>query len=181
MAKVTIVGAGQTGATTAHWLAQMEIADLVLVDVVQGVPQGKGLDLAEALPIIGSDVNVIGSNDYAETAGSDIVVITAGLPRKPGMSRDDLLAANSAIVRQAVESSLAVSPQAIFADLDQPARSDGLPGDESRAIFRASASSGRPASWIRHACGPLWPWNWESACRTSIVTCWAGMGMTWSR
>ena len=81
MAKVTIVGAGQTGATTAHWLAQMEIADLVLVDVVEGVPQGKALDLAEALPVIGSDVNVIGSNDYAETAGSDIVVITAGLPR----------------------------------------------------------------------------------------------------
>ncbi len=120
MPKVTIVGAGQTGATTAHWLAQMEIADLVLVDVVEGVPQGKGLDLAQALPIIGSDVDVVGSNDYGPTAGSDIVVITAGLPRKPGMSRDDLLAANSAIVRQAVENALAVSPQAIFVILTNP-------------------------------------------------------------
>lgn len=120
MPKVTIVGAGQTGATTAHWLAQMEIADLVLVDVVEGVPQGKGLDLAEALPIIGSDVSVVGSSDYGPTAGSDLVVITAGLPRKPGMSRDDLLAANSAIVRQAVESALAVSPQAIFIILTNP-------------------------------------------------------------
>jgi malate dehydrogenase len=120
MAKVTIVGAGQTGATAAHWLAEREIADLVLVDVVEGVPQGKGLDLLEALPVVGSDVHVLGSNDYAETAGSDVVVITAGMPRKPGMSREDLMAANSKIVREAVERSLAVSPDAILVMLTNP-------------------------------------------------------------
>jgi malate dehydrogenase len=120
MPKVTIIGAGQTGATTAHWLAEREIADLVLVDVVDGLPQGKALDLRQALPVIGSDVHVLGTNDYKETAGSDLVVITAGLPRKPGMSREDLLAANSEIVRRAVEGSLAVSPQAIVVMLTNP-------------------------------------------------------------
>jgi len=120
MAKVTIVGAGQTGATTAHWLAERELADLVLVDVVEGMPQGKALDLTQAMPVVGSDVRVAGSNDFAETAGSDIVVITAGLPRKPGMSRDDLLAANSAIVREAVQASLQASPNAILIILTNP-------------------------------------------------------------
>lgn len=120
MAKVTIIGAGQTGATTAHWLAEREVADLVLVDIVEGMPQGKALDLSEAMPVIGSDVNVVGTNDYAETAGSDIVVITAGLPRKPGMSRDDLLAANTKIMRDAVEGSLKGSPQAILIILTNP-------------------------------------------------------------
>jgi malate dehydrogenase len=120
MAKVTIVGAGQTGATTAHWLAERELADLVLVDVVEGMPQGKALDLSQAMPVVGSDVLVAGSNGFAETAGSDIVVITAGLPRKPGMSRDDLLVANSAIVREAVQASLQASPEAILIILTNP-------------------------------------------------------------
>lgn len=120
MAKVTIVGAGQTGATTAHWLAERELADIVLVDVVEGMPQGKALDLLEALPVIGSDVHVVGANDYGPSAGSDIIVVTAGLPRKPGMSREDLLAANSDIVRNAVVSSLALSPQAILIILTNP-------------------------------------------------------------
>jgi malate dehydrogenase len=120
MSKVTIVGAGQTGATTAHWLAERELADLVLVDVVEGVPQGKALDLLEALPVVGSDVHVVGTNGYAETRGSDIVVITAGLPRKPGMSRDDLLMANAKIVREAVQQSLAKSPDAILVILTNP-------------------------------------------------------------
>jgi malate dehydrogenase len=120
MAKVTIIGAGQTGATTAHFLAEKEIADIVLLDIVEGMPQGKGLDLTEAMPVIGSDAVVTGSNDYAETLGSDIVVITAGLPRKPGMSRDDLLAANSGIIRNAVENALENSPDAIFIILTNP-------------------------------------------------------------
>jgi malate dehydrogenase len=120
MAKVTIIGAGQTGATTAHWLAERELADLVLVDIVEGMPQGKALDLTEAMPVIGSDVTVVGTNDYAETTGSDIVVITAGLPRKPGMSRDDLLAANTKIMRDAVEASLKASPEAILIILTNP-------------------------------------------------------------
>ena len=120
MPKVTIVGAGQTGATTAHWLAEREIADLIVVDVVEGMPQGKALDLLQAMPIVGSDVKIVGSNGFAETARSDIVVITAGLPRKPGMSREDLLVANSKIVREAVEQCLAVSPDAILVILTNP-------------------------------------------------------------
>ena len=120
MPKVTIVGAGQTGATTAHWLAQAEVADLVLVDVVEGLAQGKALDLLQSLPVIGSDVRVEGSTDYAATAASDIVVITAGLPRKPGMSREDLLVANAEIVRTAVERSIEVSPDAILVMLTNP-------------------------------------------------------------
>lgn len=118
--KVSIIGAGMTGSTTAHWLAEREIADLVLVDVVEGMPQGKALDLQEALPVIGKDVRIVGSNDYAATADSDIVVITAGLPRKPGMSRDDLLFANADIVRKAAEETIKYSPQAIFIILTNP-------------------------------------------------------------
>lgn len=118
--KVSIVGAGMTGSTTAHWLAEREIADIVLVDVVDGMPQGKALDLQEALPVIGKDVRVIGTNDFAQTAGSDIVVITAGLPRKPGMSRDDLLFANADIVRNAAEQTIQYSPDAIFIVLTNP-------------------------------------------------------------
>jgi len=118
--KVSIIGAGMTGATTAHWLAEREIADLVLVDIVDGMPQGKALDLQESLPVIGKDVVVKGSNTFEATAGSDIVVITAGLPRKPGMSRDDLLSANAEIVSNATKESLKYSPEAIFIVLTNP-------------------------------------------------------------
>jgi malate dehydrogenase len=118
--KVSIIGAGMTGSTTAHWLAEKEIADIVLVDIVEGMPQGKALDLQQALPVIGKDVVVVGSNDYAATANSDIIVITAGLPRKPGMSRDDLLFANADIVRKAVEGTILLSPNAIYVVLTNP-------------------------------------------------------------
>lgn len=118
--KISIVGAGQTGATTAHWLAEKEIADIVLVDIVEGMPQGKALDLLQAMPVIGNDVSVIGSNDYEATRNSDIVVITAGLPRKPGMSRDDLLFANADIIRKATQETASLSPDAIFIILTNP-------------------------------------------------------------
>ena len=118
--KVSIIGAGMTGSTTAHWLAEREIADIVLVDVVEGMPQGKALDLQQAMPVIGKDVTVLGSNDYDATAASDIIVITAGLPRKPGMSRDDLLAANAIIVREATEKTIEKSPNAIYVVLTNP-------------------------------------------------------------
>jgi malate dehydrogenase len=118
--KVSIIGAGMTGSTSAHWLAEREIADIVMVDIIEGIPQGKALDLQEALPVIGKDVRVTGSNDYDVTAGSDIVVITAGLPRKPGMSRDDLLFANAEIVRKAVEETIKRSPDAVYVILTNP-------------------------------------------------------------
>ncbi|KPK93373.1 MAG: malate dehydrogenase [Anaerolineae bacterium SM23_ 63] len=120
MAKVSIIGAGQTGATTALWLAQRELADLVLVDIVDGMPQGKSLDMTEAMPVVGSDVKIVGSNSYQETFNSDIVVITAGVARKPGMSRDDLMATNGGIIRSAVSESLKVSPEAILVILTNP-------------------------------------------------------------
>lgn len=118
--KVSIIGAGMTGSTTAHWLAEREITDVVLVDIVEGMPQGKALDLQEAMPVIGKDVKVVGSNDYEATADSDIIVITAGLPRKPGMSRDDLLVANAKIVGEATKKSIEYSPKAIFIILTNP-------------------------------------------------------------
>ena len=118
--KVSIIGAGMTGATTAQWLAEREIADLVLVDILEGMPQGKSLDLSQALPVIGKDVTIIGSNDFEATTGSDIIVITAGLPRKPGMSRDDLLTANAEIVRKSVVETVKRSPEAIFIILTNP-------------------------------------------------------------
>jgi malate dehydrogenase len=118
--KVSIIGAGMTGATTAHWLAEQELADIVLVDVIEGMPQGKALDLQEALPIVYKDVEVVGSNSYEATAGSDIVVITAGVPRKPGMSREDLLSINAEIVGTATRQSLQYSPDAIIVVLTNP-------------------------------------------------------------
>ncbi len=120
MNKISIIGAGMTGATAAHWLAERELADLVLVDVVEGMPQGKGLDMLEAMPILGRDVAIVGSNDYAATKGSDIIIITAGLPRKPGMSRDDLLSANAEIVGKAATETLKHSPDAIYLVLTNP-------------------------------------------------------------
>jgi malate dehydrogenase len=118
--KISIIGAGMTGSTTAHWLAERELADLVLVDIVEGMPQGKALDLQEAMPVVGKDVAVVGSNDYSATKGSDIVIITAGVARKPGMSREDLLTINSKIVSEATTSALQYSPDALFIVLTNP-------------------------------------------------------------
>ena len=118
--KVTIVGAGNVGATAAHWLAAKELADVVLLDVAEGIPQGKALDLLQAMPIEKRDVSIVGTNDYADTAGSDIVVITAGIPRKPGMSRDDLLNTNSKIMNDVVSKVVAGSPESILIIVSNP-------------------------------------------------------------
>src|SRR6202012_3353691 len=118
--KVSIVGAGNVGATAAHWIASKELADVVLIDVVEGVPQGKALDLAEAMPIEKRDVQVIGANDYAATANSDIVVITAGIARKPGMSRDDLLNTNFKIMSDVIAKVVAQSPESILIIVSNP-------------------------------------------------------------
>src|SRR5487761_986604 len=118
--KVTIVGAGNVGATAAHWIASKELADVVLIDIVEGVPQGKGLDLLEAMPIEKRDSYVSGTNDYSDTANSDIVVITAGIPRKPGMSRDDLLNTNYKIMQDVVGKVVAASPDCILVIVSNP-------------------------------------------------------------
>jgi malate dehydrogenase len=118
--KVTVVGAGNVGATAAQRIAEAGLADVVLIDIVEGLPQGKGLDLAEAAPVVGHDARVTGTNDYADTAGSDIVVVTSGLARQPGMSRDDLLAKNAGIVRSVVELAARHSPDAILIIVTNP-------------------------------------------------------------
>src|SRR6201998_2844372 len=112
--KVTIVGAGHVGATAAHWIAAKERADVVLVDVIEGVPQGKALDLLQAMPVEKRDCSIVGTNDYAETKDSDIVVITAGIARKPGMSRDDLLNTNFKIMSDVVSKVVAGSPNCLI-------------------------------------------------------------------
>jgi malate dehydrogenase len=118
--KVTIVGAGNVGATAAHWIASKELADVVLIDVVEGVPQGKALDLLEAMPIEKRDSHILGTNDYSDSANSDIVVITAGIPRKPGMSRDDLLNTNYKIMSDVVGKAVAHSPECILIIVSNP-------------------------------------------------------------
>ena len=118
--KVTVIGAGNVGATTAQRIAEAGLADVVLIDIVEGMPQGKGLDLAEAAPVVRHDARITGSNDYADTAGSDVIVVTSGLARQPGMSRDDLLAKNAGIVRAVVEASTAQSPDAVLIVVTNP-------------------------------------------------------------
>ena len=118
--KVTVIGAGNVGATTAQRIAEAGLADVVLVDIVDGLPQGKGLDLAEAAPVVGHDAAVVGTNDYAATAGSDVIVVTSGLARKPGMSRDDLLLKNAEIVGGVVKAAAAQSPDAILIVVTNP-------------------------------------------------------------
>lgn len=118
--KVTVVGAGNVGATTAQRLAERDYADVVLVDIIEGMPQGKALDLVEAGPVYGYDSVVTGANSYAETEGSDVVVITSGIARKPGMSRDDLLATNAGIVRDVTEKVAASSPEAVLIVVSNP-------------------------------------------------------------
>lgn len=118
--KVTVVGAGNVGANTAQKIAAKELADVVLVDVVEGVPQGKGLDMLESAPVEGYDAKITGANDYDQTANSDIVVITAGIPRKPGMSRDDLLMTNYEVIKGVTEQVAKRSPNAILILVTNP-------------------------------------------------------------
>ncbi len=118
--KVTVIGAGNVGATAAQRLAEKELCDVVLVDIIEGVPQGKALDLAEAAPIEKHDAHLTGVNTYDATAGSDIVIITAGIPRKPGMSRDDLLTTNAGIVKKVAREIAARSPQAVLIIVSNP-------------------------------------------------------------
>jgi len=112
--KITVVGAGNVGATAAQRLCEKDLCDVVLVDVVEGMPQGKALDLTEAAPVEKHDAHLIGANDYEATKGSDIVIITAGIARKPGMSRDDLISTNAKIVKDVTEQVVKFSPDTIL-------------------------------------------------------------------
>ncbi len=134
--KITIIGAGNVGATAAHWALNRRLGDIVLLDVMEGIPQGKGLDLLECGPLDGYSGRVTGTNDYSDTAGSDVVIITAGLARKPGMSRDDLLAKNVAIVSSCAREAVRHSPECVLIVVTNPIdamvytafKVSGLPG-----------------------------------------------------
>jgi malate dehydrogenase len=118
--KLTVVGAGNVGANCAVWAAKKELGDIVLVDVAEGIPQGKGLDLMQAGPVEGYDVSITGANDYSPTTNSDVVIITAGFPRQPGMSRDDLLLKNYEVIKAATEKTVAASPNCIIIVVTNP-------------------------------------------------------------
>jgi len=118
--KITVVGSGNVGATLAHRLADKQLGDVILIDILEGIPQGKGLDLLQSGPIEGYDLKVKGTNDYADTANSDVVVLTAGFPRKPGMSRDDLLKANFDVVKSTTEQVAKYSPDCILIVVTNP-------------------------------------------------------------
>lgn len=164
--KVTVVGAGQVGATAAELLLLHDVADVVMIDVAEGMPQGKALDLMHLRSVERFGPVVTGTNDYADTAGSDVVVVTAGLPRKPGMTRDDLLAANTDIVRSVISQAVAVSPDAVFVCVTNPLdimtylawKVSGLPAqriigmggvlDSARFAFAVAEKTGAPITEI---------------------------------
>jgi len=144
--KISIIGAGNVGATCAHWAAGKALGDIVLLDIVEGMPQGKALDLFEASPIEGFDAAITGTNDYADTADSDVVIVTSGLPRKPGMSRDDLLAANTKIVHQVCGQVAEFSPGAVLIVVSNPL--DAM-------VYVAWKASGFPAERVVGQAGVL--------------------------
>jgi malate dehydrogenase len=144
--KITIIGAGNVGATCAHWAAASELGDIVLVDIVEGMPQGKGLDLRQAAPIARYDCEITGTNSYEDTAGSDVIIITSGLPRKPGMSRDDLLAKNVEIVRSVTTEAARHSPNAILIVVSNPL--DAM-------VYTAWKASGFPTQRVMGQAGVL--------------------------
>ncbi len=119
-AKISIIGGGNVGATCAHWAAAKELGDIVLLDIIEGMPQGKGLDLAQCGPVERFDARIVGTNSYSDTAGSDVVIITSGIARKPGMSRDDLMATNLKIVRSVTREVAAASPNAVLIVVSNP-------------------------------------------------------------
>ncbi|MEQ8838012.1 MAG: malate dehydrogenase, partial [Lacipirellulaceae bacterium] len=148
-AKISIIGAGNVGATTAHWCAAAELGDIVLVDIpgdFADMPRGKALDLMQASPVMGYDANITGTNDYADTAGSDVVVVTAGIPRKPGMSRDDLLATNAKIMGSVCEQIKSSSPDAVVIVVSNPL--DAM-------VQRALQVTGFPAARVLGQAGVL--------------------------
>jgi malate dehydrogenase len=144
--KITIIGSGNVGATCAHWAATKELGDIVLMDVVEGVPQGKSLDMQEAAPIEGYDIHIMGTNNYEDTAGSNVVVITAGIARKPGMSRDDLVNTNVKIVTSCAQQAVKYSPNAFIVVVTNPL---------DVMVYAAYKASGLPANRVFGMAGVL--------------------------
>ena len=144
--KISVIGAGNVGASAAFQIADQELADVVLVDIVEGMPQGKALDLHQMCPVIGSDVNFIGTNNYEDTANSDVVIITSGIPRKPGMSRDDLISTNTKIVKEVTESVVKHSPNSILILVTNPL--DAM-------VYVAHKASGFPRERVMGMAGVL--------------------------
>ncbi len=144
--KITVVGAGHVGAQTALWVARKELGDVVLLDIIEGVPQGKSLDMLEASPIECFDANVTGTNDYSDTAGSDVVIVTAGIPRKPGMSRSDLINTNVGILKTVVEGIVRYSPEAHLLIVTNPL---------DVMVYAAWKLSGLPANKVMGLSGAL--------------------------
>ena len=177
--KVTVVGAGNVGATAAQRIVEKEIADVALIDILAGVPQGKALDMMESAPVERFDAKIVGSNDYGASAGSDVVVITAGVPRKPGMSRDDLVATNEGIVADVVRKVMPASPQAILIVVSNPLdamcevarRVSGLPRERVFGMAGVLDSARMGGSWPRPS---------RSLSRTRTRSCSAATETRWS-
>ena len=177
--KITVVGAGNVGGTTARRLAERDAYDVVLVDIVEGVPQGKALDISQAGPVCGYRTRVVGTNGYDETAGSSIAVITSGIPRKPGMSRDELLSTNAKIVKSVVSELISCSPDIILILVTNPLDAMVHVARKS-AGCRKRASSAWPASWIPLGCARSLHKNSVSLAGTSKPWCWADTAIRWS-
>jgi malate dehydrogenase len=170
------VGAGQVGASAALYAAQKQLGDVVLVDIMEGVPQGKALDMSQTLPFFGTECRITGSNTYEATANSDVVIVTAGLPRKPGMSREDLLMTNAKIVRGVMEEVVKRSPQSIVITVTNPL--DVMTYlvykisrfDKRRVIGMAGVPDSASSSPRRLACPSrtFAPWSWAA---TGIPWC----------
>ena len=157
--KVTVVGAGNVGATAAMRVAEKQLADVVLVDILEGVPAGKALDLMEAAPIEKHDSKLLGvSGDYAEARDSDVVIITAGIPRKPGMSRDDLLSTNIGIMQSVVKEISAVAPESILVIVSNPLDAMCHVALETSG-FPKNRVLGMAACWTPPDSAPLSPWS----------------------
>ena len=179
--KITVVGAGNVGATAAQEIARRDYADVVLVDIVEGLPQGKALDMNEAGPVLGYEAKVVGTNGYEETAGSDVVVVTSGKPRSPGMSRDDLVTTNQAIVG-AVTEELRSTPRPTRSSSWSPTRSTRCVTSRSPCrASRRSASSAWRASSTRPASGRSSPGRRACPTATSRRWCSAATATRWFR
>lgn len=178
--KIALIGAGNIGGTLAHLAALKGLGDIVLFDVVEGVPQGKALDLSQCGPVEGFDAKITGSNDYADIAGADVIIVTAGIARKPGMSRDDLLGINLKVMKAVGEGIAANAPDAFVICITNPLDAmvwalrefSGLP---------TRRSSAWPACWTRRASAISSPRNSRSRSRTSPASCSAATATRWSR